>query len=64
MQLDADCTTIVARGDEALIVPPPVTGDAIDIAFCPSAVTDDAEVWLFYTVCDMDGFRVRIAFHS
>lgn len=60
--LDAYDTTIVERGDEPLITPPPVTGDETNIAFCSSAVQTDEATWLLYTVSDKDVFRVRIAF--
>ena len=60
-RFDAYGTTIVERGDEPLITPPPVSGDETDIAFCSSAVQTDEATWLFYTVSDKDVFRIRIA---
>lgn len=59
-QLDSNCTTIVSRGTDPLVVPPTVTGDDSDIAFCSSAVTDARGIWLYYTISDKYPFRVRV----
>ena len=61
-RLDGYGITIVERGDEPIITPPPVNADETDIAFCSSAVQTNETTWLFYTVSDKDAFRVRIAF--
>ncbi len=41
-----------ARGEEPLIKPPHVEGEATDIAFAASAVEQKGEVWLYYSISD------------
>jgi len=59
-KLDGQCRTIIDRTIAPLIVPPAVTGDDSDIAFCSSAVQNDRGIWLYYTISDRYPFRVRM----
>ncbi|KQM21410.1 glycosidase [Novosphingobium sp. Leaf2] len=50
---NADYTSVVARGIEPLITPPPVDDrTATDIAFAASVVVDDGVIWLYYSLED------------
>ncbi len=60
VRLDRTGTGVIERSDGPLFTPPPVTGDATDIAFCASAVQTDDVTWIYYTVSDKDAFRVRL----
>jgi predicted GH43/DUF377 family glycosyl hydrolase len=55
--LDQSLTKVTARGKDPLVVPPPVQGDATDIAFAASAVMSNDTVWLYYTVSDAQPMR-------
>jgi len=57
---DAEYTRVVARSDNPLIVPPPPSGDATDIAFAASAVEEAGTIYLYYSVSDQDLFRAAI----
>ncbi len=50
--LDSDYRQIRARGEEPLVEPSDVGGDATDIAFAASAVEQAGVVWLYYSVSD------------
>lgn len=60
VQLDPECREVVARGDAPLLSPPPVTGDASDIAFSASVVQCGAVRYLYYSISDRDLFRVPL----
>lgn len=60
-QLDPDCRRVVARSDAPLLTPPPVEGDATDIAFSASAVEQERTVFLYYAVSDRDLLRVPLS---
>ncbi len=50
---DRDCTRVVDRCIEPLIVPPPAEDRAAtDIAFAASVVTEDRRIWLYYSLED------------
>lgn len=50
---DADLTSVVARGIEPLVTPPPVDDrSATDIAFAASVVVDGGAIWLYYSLED------------
>ena len=57
---DAWYTRVVARSEEPLIVPPPPTGDATDIAFAASATEAGDVVYLYYSVADKDMIRATL----
>jgi len=58
---DRGCTRIVDRGIEPLIVPPPATDRTdTDIAFAASAVVQDGQIWLYYSLEDRKLARARI----
>lgn len=58
---DRDCRTVLDRGIQPLITPPPVDDrSAIDIAFAASVVCDDNVVWLYYSLEDRRLARARI----
>ncbi len=50
--LDPDYGHVRARGEEPLVGPSEVTGDATDIAFAASAVEHNGSVWLYYSISD------------
>ena len=50
--LNEDLTAATARCAEPVIVPPPPSGDATDIAFAASAIQSDTTVLLYYSVSD------------
>jgi predicted GH43/DUF377 family glycosyl hydrolase len=58
---DAGYTRVVARTDEPLIVPRPVEAPYRDIAFANSLVEHEDEIWLYYSVADMDVRRATLA---
>jgi predicted GH43/DUF377 family glycosyl hydrolase len=50
---DADYSTIVARGIQPLVTPPPVEDrSATDIAFAASVVVVGSDIWLYYSLED------------
>jgi len=50
---NADYTSVVARGLEPLITPPPTDDrSATDIAFAASVVVADGSIWLYYSLED------------
>lgn len=57
---DADCTRVVERCEEPLIVPPsPGPGDT-DIAFAASAIVEGETVYLYYSTADKDLWRAAL----
>lgn len=50
--LDSDYTHVRERGEEPLVEPADIEGDATDIAFAASAVEQEREVWLYYSISD------------
>ncbi len=58
---DAECTRVVARGEEPLFDLAPPMG-ATDIAFAASCVETDGgdALWLYYSVADKDLFRATL----
>jgi predicted GH43/DUF377 family glycosyl hydrolase len=59
-QLDPDCREVVARSDDPLVRPPPVSGDDTDIAFSASAVEHRGTIFLYYSVSDRLLLRVPL----
>ena len=59
---DRDCLTVVDRGIEPLITPPPAEDrQATDIAFAASVIVeDDGTIWLYYSLEDQRLFRARV----
>jgi predicted GH43/DUF377 family glycosyl hydrolase len=58
---DHNCTKLVARGIEPLVVPPPAEDrNATDIAFAASVITQGRGVWLYYSLEDRMLARARI----
>lgn len=58
---DRQCTRVVDRGIEPLITPPPVDDrTATDIAFAASVISDDAGIWLYYSLEDRRLARARL----
>lgn len=58
---DRDCTRVVQRCIEPLIVPPPPDDrSATDIAFAASLVIVDNVIWLYYALEDRKLMRARI----
>ncbi len=57
---DAGLTRVTDRSDEPLIEPSPVKPPYRDIAFANSLVVHDQEIWLYYSVADMDVRRATI----
>lgn len=58
---DRDCTRVIKRCTEPLIVPPPpLERDATDIAFAASVVVRDHRTHLYYSVADRAVFRATI----
>ena len=56
-----DCTRVVGRGIEPLVVPPPASDrTATDIAFAASVIVRDDEIWLYYSLEDRKLARARI----
>ncbi|MDQ2879078.1 MAG: glycosidase [Pseudomonadota bacterium] len=56
-----DCMSVVARGIEPLITPPPVADRSdTDIAFAASVIEQDGAVWLYYSLEDRKLARARI----
>jgi len=47
-------TRVIARGDDPVIVPPPVVSDDTDIAFAASAVEAGDSIFLYYSIADRD----------
>jgi predicted GH43/DUF377 family glycosyl hydrolase len=58
--LDPDCSRIIERCDEPLIIPPPPAGDATDIAFAASCIDEQGRVRLYYSVADRDMLRATL----
>lgn len=58
---DAGYTRVVARADEPLIVPHLVKPPYREIAFANSLVEHGDEIWLYYSVADMDVRRATLA---
>lgn len=58
---DRDCRTVLDRGIQPLITPPPV-GDrsATDIAFAASVIVRERAIWLYYSLEDRRLARARI----
>lgn len=57
---DAGYTRVVARANEPLIVPGPVEPPYRDIAFANSLIEHNGEIWLYYSVADMDTRRATV----
>lgn len=58
---DRDCTRVVDRCIEPLIVPPPAPDrSATDIAFAASVVVTGGQTWLYYSLEDRRLVRARI----
>lgn len=57
---DADYTRVLARSDQPVIVPGPVEPPFRDIAFSNSLIEHDREIWLYYSVADMDVRRATM----
>jgi len=58
---DRDCTKVVKRCVEPLIVPPPpLEREGIDIAFAASVITRKDRIHLYYSLTDKAVFRARI----
>lgn len=58
---DRDCRTVLDRGIQPLITPPPVDDrSATDIAFAASVVVNNKAVWLYYSLEDRRLARARI----
>jgi predicted GH43/DUF377 family glycosyl hydrolase len=56
-----DCTKVVDRCIEPLIVPPPpLERTATDIAFAASVIVQDGRIFLYYSRADMSLFRAEI----
>ncbi|MEO5867685.1 MAG: glycosidase [Sphingomonas sp.] len=56
-----DCMSVVARGIEPLITPPPVADrSSTDIAFAASVIVQRNEIWLYYSLEDRKLARARI----
>lgn len=53
-------STVLERGPEPMIVPPPPTGDETDIAFAASAVATANATWLYYSIADKTMKRAMI----
>ena len=50
---DRECRTVVDRGIEPLVTPPPASDrGATDIAFAASVVVADGAIWLYYSLED------------
>ncbi|MBC5800462.1 MAG: hypothetical protein GIW94_10895 [Candidatus Eremiobacteraeota bacterium] len=49
---DPDFGQLRARGEEPLVEPSDIAGDATDIAFAASAVEREGDVWLYYSISD------------
>lgn len=59
-RLSADLSTVEERGEEFLIAPECVTGDATDIAFAASAVAEGDRLALYYSVSDRHLMRATL----
>ena len=57
---DGDLRSVMRRGAEPVIVPPPPKGDATDIAFAASAINRGDETWLYYSVADKEMRRITL----
>ncbi|MGH2448731.1 MAG: hypothetical protein ACRDFS_09060 [Chloroflexota bacterium] len=57
---DAGFTKVMARSDQPLIVPGPVEPPYRDIAFANSLIEHGNELWLYYSVADMDVRRATL----
>jgi predicted GH43/DUF377 family glycosyl hydrolase len=58
---DRNCRTVLDRGIQPLITPPPVDDrTATDIAFAASIVVADRSIWLYYSLEDRRLARARI----
>ncbi|PTQ13184.1 hypothetical protein CLG96_03400 [Sphingomonas oleivorans] len=60
IMLDASYVQIVERAEEPLIIPPPPEGDATDIAFAASCISEGDLVQLYYSVADKDMLRATL----
>jgi predicted GH43/DUF377 family glycosyl hydrolase len=57
-----DCTEVVDRCIEPLIIPPPpLERNATDIAFAASVVTPDDRIFLYYSLADKALFRAELS---
>lgn len=59
-ELDANLSCIVGRGEDPLVMPPELDEDWTDIAFAASAMWDEGELWLYYSIADRQLKRVRL----
>ncbi len=57
---DTALRTVVDRCEQPVIVPPPPTGDATDIAFAASAVEQGDTIWLYYSLSDATLMRATL----
>ncbi len=51
---DENLTRVIARSDHPLVEPSPVQPPYRDIAFANSLIVHDKDIWLYYSVADMD----------
>ncbi|MDQ6931594.1 MAG: hypothetical protein M3160_00295, partial [Candidatus Eremiobacteraeota bacterium] len=51
---------VLARSENALIIPPPPQGDDTDIAFAASAVQVNGKLWLYYSIADQKMKRATL----
>ena len=58
--LSPDLRTVVARGDEPLIAPPPHPSGPRDISFAASVVDTEGTIWLYYSRNDRELKRATI----
>ena len=60
---DPNFSTVVARGQDPIIVPPRPEGDDTDIAFAASAVAAGRKIWLYYSIADKLMKRATVDFN-
>jgi predicted GH43/DUF377 family glycosyl hydrolase len=51
---DDSYRSVIARGEEPIVRPPPPTGDKTDIAFAASAIQTGDEIRLYYSISDLE----------